>query len=86
MEPLRPHFNQKVLEFVKAHTFYPADLARVRSDGVCRLNPEMARQLIRATIKTLDERVTPERLKARGYCGLHSTPLLAGPPLSRVAY
>jgi len=42
MEPYRPLVDRKVLEFVKEHTFKPADFV-IRSDGVCRLNPEMAR-------------------------------------------
>jgi CRISPR/Cas system-associated endonuclease Cas1 len=42
MEPQRPIVDRKVLEFVQAHTFHPADFT-IRSDGVCRLNPEMAR-------------------------------------------
>ena len=45
MEPQRPIVDRKVLEFVQAHTFHPADFT-IRSDGVCRLNPEIARQLI----------------------------------------
>ena len=31
---------------MRAHTFHPADFT-IRSDGVCRLNPEMARQVVR---------------------------------------
>jgi CRISPR-associated protein Cas1 len=42
MEPHRPLVDRKVLEFVKGHVFEPADFV-IRSDGVCRLNPEMAR-------------------------------------------
>ena len=42
MEPLRPIVDRKVLEFVQSHTFHPTDFT-IRSDGVCRLNPEMAR-------------------------------------------
>jgi hypothetical protein len=42
MEPQRPIVDRKVLEFVQAKTFHPADFT-IRSDGVCRLNPEMAR-------------------------------------------
>lgn len=41
MEPERPVIDRKVLEFVKGHVFDPADFA-IRTDGVCRLNPEMA--------------------------------------------
>jgi hypothetical protein len=39
MEPQRPIVDRKVLEFVQAQTFHPADFT-MRSDGVCRLNPE----------------------------------------------
>lgn len=44
MEPQRPIVDRKVLEFVQAHTFHSADFT-IRSDGVCRLNPEMARTI-----------------------------------------
>ena len=46
MEPRRPIVDRKVLEFVQAHTFHPADFT-IRSDGVCRLNPEMAKNVMR---------------------------------------
>ena len=46
MEPQRPVVDRKVLQFVQAHAFHPADFT-IRSDGVCRLNPEMARQVVR---------------------------------------
>jgi CRISPR-associated protein Cas1 len=45
MEPERPMIDQKVLEFVKSPVFDPADFV-IRSDGVCRLNPEMARCVV----------------------------------------
>jgi CRISPR-associated protein Cas1 len=48
MEPRRPIVDRKVLEFVQEHTFHPADFT-IRSDGVCRLNPEMARRVVRLT-------------------------------------
>lgn len=60
MEPLRPIVDRKVLVFVQAHTFHPADFT-ILSDGVCRLNPEMARYVVRMTsdhasaIKSLDQ-------------------------------
>jgi CRISPR-associated endonuclease Cas1 len=44
MEPLRPIVDRSVLQFLQSHTFHPADFT-IRSDGVCRLNPEMARYL-----------------------------------------
>lgn len=46
MEPLRPIVDRNVLHFLQAHTFHPADFI-IRSDGVCRLNPEMARHVTR---------------------------------------
>jgi CRISPR-associated endonuclease Cas1 len=44
MEPRRPLVDRAVLQFVKGHVFDPADFV-IRSDGVCRLNPEMARHI-----------------------------------------
>jgi len=49
MEPQRPIVDRKVLECVQAHTFHPADFT-IRTDGVCRLNPEMARQIVQLSI------------------------------------
>ena len=48
MEPRRPLVDRKVLEFVQAHTFHPTDFT-IRSDGVCRLNPEMVRHIASMT-------------------------------------
>jgi CRISPR-associated protein Cas1 len=45
MEPERPKIDRAVLDFVKDHVFDPADFV-IRSDGVCRLNPEMARMVV----------------------------------------
>jgi CRISPR-associated protein Cas1 len=45
MEPLRPIVDRTVLQFVQAHTFHPVDFT-IRCDGVCRLNPEMARHVV----------------------------------------
>jgi CRISPR-associated endonuclease Cas1 len=46
MEPLRPIVDRSMLQFVQSHTFHPADFT-IRSDGVCRLNPEMAKHVVR---------------------------------------
>ena len=35
-----------ILEFVKTHKFHAADFV-IRADGVCRLNPAMARLIAR---------------------------------------
>jgi CRISP-associated protein Cas1 len=45
MEPERPKIHRAVLDFVKGHVFDPTDFV-IRSDGVCRLNPEMARMVV----------------------------------------
>jgi CRISP-associated protein Cas1 len=45
MEPERPKVDRAVIDFVKTIVFDPADFA-IRSDGVCRLNPEMARMAV----------------------------------------
>jgi CRISPR-associated endonuclease Cas1 len=45
MEPERPKVDRAVLDFVKGHVFDPADFV-IRADGVCRLNPEMARVVV----------------------------------------
>jgi CRISP-associated protein Cas1 len=45
MEPARPKIDRAALNFVKEHGFDPADFV-IRTDGVCRLNPEMARILV----------------------------------------
>ncbi|HJU10445.1 MAG TPA: CRISPR-associated endonuclease Cas1 [Candidatus Binataceae bacterium] len=44
MEPLRPVVDRKILGFVQAYTFHPADFT-IRSDGVCRINPMLAKQI-----------------------------------------
>jgi CRISP-associated protein Cas1 len=46
MEPERPKIDRKVLDFVRTTVFDPADFA-IRSDGVCRLNPQLARHVAR---------------------------------------
>ncbi len=44
MEPHRPAVDRSVLDFIKSHVFDPADFV-IRADGVCRLNPDMARKV-----------------------------------------
>jgi CRISPR/Cas system-associated endonuclease Cas1 len=51
MEPERPRIDRAVLDFVKGHVFDAADFV-IRSDGVCRLNPDMARMVV-ATVSAL---------------------------------
>jgi CRISPR-associated protein Cas1 len=45
MEPERRVTDRKVLEFIKGNVFDPADFV-IRTNGVCRLNQEMARCVV----------------------------------------
>jgi hypothetical protein len=45
MEPERPRVDRAVLDFIEGYVFDPADFV-IRADGVCRLNPEMARVVV----------------------------------------
>jgi CRISPR-associated protein Cas1 len=47
MEPERPRADRTVHNFDKGHVFDPADIV-IRTDGVCRLDPEMARLVVAA--------------------------------------
>lgn len=64
MEPERPKVDRSVLDFVKGQVFDPADFV-IRTDGVCRLNPEMARIVVPrvSTSKVNDPGFTTERLR-----------------------
>ena len=44
MEPMGPVVDRAVLELIKATTFSGSDFA-IQADGVCRLNPELARRV-----------------------------------------
>jgi CRISP-associated protein Cas1 len=45
MEPERPKVDRAVLDFVKTTVFDPADFT-IRSDGIVRLNPQLARMVM----------------------------------------
>jgi CRISP-associated protein Cas1 len=45
MEPERPKVDRAVVDFVKATVFDPADFT-IRSDGVVRINPQLARAVV----------------------------------------
>jgi CRISPR-associated endonuclease Cas1 len=61
MEPLRPIVDRKVLEFVQSRTFHPADFTLADS-GNCRLNPELARNVVRAVAATNNDAVIQLKL------------------------
>lgn len=57
MEPLRPVIDRAVIAFIRSSVFHPADFV-LRSDGVCRLNPKLARRLVRDLLSSdLDKNV-----------------------------
>jgi CRISP-associated protein Cas1 len=58
MEPLRPVVDGGVLEFAQKETFAAADFT-LRSDGVCRLNPQLARRVAQLTADTLRNAPSP---------------------------
>jgi CRISP-associated protein Cas1 len=50
MEPERPRVDRAVMDFVRGHVFDPSDFV-IRTDGVCRLNPEMARMVVANVVR-----------------------------------
>ena len=47
MEPLQPVVDQKILEFALVHKFTPGDFT-INNKGGCRLNPQMAKTVVRS--------------------------------------
>src|SRR5271154_6148270 len=45
MEPERPKIDRAIIELLKSEKLHPADFV-IRGDGVARLNPEFARQIV----------------------------------------
>ena len=54
MEPLRPIVDRKVLEFVQSKTFHAADFI-LCDNGNGRLNPELARNVVRTIVATKND-------------------------------
>ena len=53
MEPLRPVADRVVLDLVRNQKFEPADFT-IRQDGVCRLNPELAKRIVTNQTASID--------------------------------
>ncbi len=49
IEPLRPQVELLIASFVRSHTFAPSDFV-LNTKGVCRLHPQLARQVARLMI------------------------------------
>jgi CRISPR-associated endonuclease Cas1 len=52
MEPMRPKVDMAILAFVQSQKFERTDFT-IRSDGVCRLNPSLAKHIVRVCDKRL---------------------------------
>jgi CRISPR/Cas system-associated endonuclease Cas1 len=50
MEPIRPVVDRAILELVKTTVFRGGDFS-IQSDGVCRLNPELARRVAQLALE-----------------------------------
>jgi CRISPR-associated protein Cas1 len=51
MEPMRPVVDRAVLHLVATTTFVGADFP-IQPDGVCRLNPELARRVAQLALRS----------------------------------
>jgi CRISPR-associated protein Cas1 len=52
MEPLRPQVDHLVLSFTRSHTFAPSDFT-LDTDGVCRLHPQLAKEVAQLTASNI---------------------------------
>jgi CRISPR-associated endonuclease Cas1 len=52
MEPMRPVVDRAVLQLIDSVTFTGADFS-IQHDGVCRMNPELARRVAQLTLQML---------------------------------
>jgi CRISPR-associated endonuclease Cas1 len=52
IEPMRPLVDRAVLQLVESETFSGADFS-IQHDGVCRLNPELARRVAQLALEHL---------------------------------
>jgi CRISP-associated protein Cas1 len=60
MEPMRPVVDRAVLQLIKEVTFTGADFA-IQTDGVCRLNPELARRVVQLAMERCENLPYPKR-------------------------
>jgi CRISPR-associated protein Cas1 len=60
MEPMRPVVDRAVLQLINQTTFAGADFA-IQTDGVCRLNPELARRVAQLAMERCETLPYPKR-------------------------
>ena len=61
MEPMRPVVDRATLQLINETTFTGADFS-IQSDGVCRLNPELARRVAQLAMEQCEPLGYPKRL------------------------
>lgn len=61
MEPLRPVVDRMMIEFIQSNEFHAADFT-IRKDGVCRLNPQMAKRITLLSLKSVQGASAVEQL------------------------
>jgi CRISPR-associated protein Cas1 len=54
MEPMRPVVDRAILELVKTSAFSGGDFL-LQPDGVCRLNPELARRVVHMVTNSMTD-------------------------------
>ena len=54
MEPMRPVVDRAVLQLIATMTFTGAGFS-IQHDGVCRMNPELARRVAQGSAEALQE-------------------------------
>ena len=59
MEPMRPVVDRGVLQLIDTVTFTGADF--IQTDGVCRLNPELARRVAQLAMERCEDLPYPKR-------------------------
>jgi CRISPR/Cas system-associated endonuclease Cas1 len=64
MEPMRPVVDRAVLRIVRDVTFTGGDFS-LQHDGVCRLNPDLARRVVQQVLAGLTVAARPGTLTER---------------------
>ena len=60
MEPMRPVVDRAVLQLINETTFTGADFV-IQNDGVCRMNPELARRVAQLAMERCEQLSFPKR-------------------------
>jgi CRISPR-associated protein Cas1 len=64
MEPMRPVVDRAILQLAASTTFSGGDFS-IKPDGVCRLNPELARSVAQLAIERFGSTANPNPSRRR---------------------